>query len=146
MPARVVRSLIYSPLLDSSYIDKGTLTQMLREFLSDNTAVFRSAGQQEALYCMIKHIPYLYLILPTASGKTTLFLFGASILPNLVTILIIPLISLKLDILDKAKALGLRPTIWEPAIGYTGLDPESRLILVQIEYIVYPNSTRWLAI
>src|SRR6202034_3367193 len=79
---QTVRSLVYSPLLDSSYIDKGTLTQMLREFLSDNTAVFRSAGQQEALYAIIKHIPYLYLILPTASGKTTLFLFGASLLPN----------------------------------------------------------------
>lgn len=57
------------------------------------------------------HIPYLLLILPTAAGKTTLFLMGASLFEEQVTIVIIPLISLKLDLLDKAKALGLSPTI-----------------------------------
>ena len=58
----------------------------------------------------MKQIPYLFLILPTAIGKTTLFLFGASLFASRVTIIVIPLISLKLDLLGKADALGLGPT------------------------------------
>jgi superfamily II DNA helicase RecQ len=130
------RSLPYSPLLSSSSIDQGILTSMLQEFLGNNKADFRSSEQRDAFYLIIKRLPYLYLILPTAAGKTTLFLFGASILPNQVTIIIIPLISLKLDLLYKASALGLRPILWEPDMGYQGLEAGSRLILVQIEHVI----------
>jgi hypothetical protein len=72
---------------------------------------------------MIKQIPYFFLILLTAASKTTLFLLGASLFPNRVTILVILLISLKLNLHDKAKALGLQPTVWEPYIGYRELPP-----------------------
>ena len=106
-----IRQLAHSPLVDSSPIGPGLLIQLLREFLNDNTATFRSPAQQEAFYYMMKQVPYLFLILPTAAGKTTLFLFGASLFQDQVTIVIIPLISLKLDLLGKAKALGLRPTV-----------------------------------
>jgi superfamily II DNA helicase RecQ len=58
----------------------------------------------------MKQIPYLFLILPTTTGKTTLFLFRASLFSSQVTIIVILLISLKLDLLGKANALGLRPT------------------------------------
>ncbi|KAJ5880165.1 telomere-associated RecQ helicase [Penicillium subrubescens] len=87
----------------------------------------------------MKQIPYFFLILPTAAGKTTLFLLGASLFPDRVTILVIPLISLKLDLHDKAKALGLQPTVWEPYMGYRELPPQGRMILVQIEHVVHPK-------
>jgi hypothetical protein len=136
---QVIRTLAYSPLVPSSQCDIGLLTQVLREFMSDDQATFRSPEQQEAFHLMMKHIPYLFLILPTAAGKTTLFLLGASLFPDQVTIIIIPLISLKLDLLGKADALGLRPTVWDPAIGYRGLNPKTRVILVQIEHVVHPK-------
>ena len=76
----------------------------------------------------MKQVPYLFLILPTAAGKTTLFLFRASLFQDQVTIVIIPLISLKLDLLGKAKALGLRPTVWDPSL--VAVPADSRMILV----------------
>jgi superfamily II DNA helicase RecQ len=133
---QAIRSLSYSPVLPSHSPDTGVLTAMLREFLGDNQAQFRSSGQQEAFFYIIKRLPYLYLILPTAAGKTTLFLFGASILPNRVTIIIVPLIALKLDLLQKAEALQLQPIVWDPSIGYQSLPATSRLILVQIEHVM----------
>jgi superfamily II DNA helicase RecQ len=96
---------------------------VLKEFLNDKDASFRSAKQQGAFYLMIKQIPYFFLILPTATSKTTLFLLGASLFPDQVTILVILLISLKLDLYNKAKALGLQLTVWEPCIGYRELPP-----------------------
>ena len=132
-----IRQLAYSPLVDTSPIGPGLLTQLLREFLNDETAIFRSPEQQDAFYYLMMHIPYLLLILPTAAGKTTLFLMGASLFEEQVTIVIIPLISLKLDLLDKAKALGLSPTIWDPSL--VALPADSRIILVQIEHVVYPS-------
>ena len=133
---QVIRQLAYSPL-QASQVDSGLLTLLLREFLADDQAVFRSPEQQEAFYLILKHIPYLFLILPTAAGKTTLFLFGASLAPAQVTIVVIPLISLKLDLFGKAKALGLRPTVWGPATSYQTIDPDCRVILIQIEYITH---------
>jgi superfamily II DNA helicase RecQ len=50
-------------------------------------------------------------VLLTAAGKTTLFLFRASLATSQVTIVVVPLISLKLDLSRKATALGLEPTI-----------------------------------
>ena len=132
--------LAYSRLVPSqTHPGLGLLTCVLQEFLNDKDASFRSAEQQGAFYLMMKRIPYFFLILPTAAGKTTLFLLGASLFPNQVTILVIPLISLKLDLYDKAKTLGLQPTVWEPCMGYQELPTQTRVILVQIEYMVYPK-------
>lgn len=132
-----IRQLANSPLVGTSLIRPGLLTQLLREFLSDDKATFRSTQQEEAFYHMMKHVPYLILILPTAAGKTTLFLFGASLFDNQVTIIVVPLISLKLDLLGKANTLGLNPTVWDPL--QVTLPADSRVILVQIEYVVYPS-------
>lgn len=117
----------------------GLLTCVLQEFLNDKDASFRSAEQQRAFYLMMKRIPYFFLILPTAAGKTTLFLLGASLFPDQITLIVIPLISLKLDLYNKAKTLGLQPTVWEPYMGYRELPTESRVILIQIEYVVHPK-------
>jgi superfamily II DNA helicase RecQ len=132
-----IRQLGNSPLVERGPIGVGLLTQLLREFFNDDQATFRSPNQQEAFYLMMKHVPYLFLILPTAAGKTTLFLFGASLFDTQVTIIVIPLISLKLDLLGKAKALGLRPIAWDPS--HESLPSRSRLILVQIEHVIYPK-------
>jgi hypothetical protein len=55
---------------------------VLKEFLNNKDASFRSAEQQGAFYLIIKQIPYFFLILLTAASKTTLFLLGASLFPD----------------------------------------------------------------
>lgn len=70
---QAIRQLALSPLVPSqSHLGLGLLTCVLREFLNDEGASFRSAEQQGAFYLMMKRIPYFFLILPTAAGKTTL--------------------------------------------------------------------------
>jgi superfamily II DNA helicase RecQ len=110
---------------------------MLKEFMQDDQVTFRSPEQRQAFHLMLKQVPYLFLVLPTAAGKTTLFLFGASLATSQVTIVVVPLISLKLDLSRKAAALGLQPTIWEP--GQTMPPASSRVILVQIEHLDNPR-------
>lgn len=110
---------------------------MLKEFMQDDQVTFRSPEQRQAFYLIMKQVPYLFLVLPTAAGKTTLFLFGASLATSQVTIVIVPLNSLKLDLSRKAAALGLQPTIWEP--GQVMPLASSRVILVQIEHLDHPR-------
>jgi superfamily II DNA helicase RecQ len=110
---------------------------MLKEFMQDDQVTFRSPEQRQAFHLILKQVPYLFLVLPTAAGKTTLFLFGASLATSQVTMVIVPLISLKLDLSRKAAALGLQPTIWEP--GQVMPSASSRVILVQIEHLDNPR-------
>ncbi|PKX88353.1 putative telomere-associated RecQ helicase, partial [Aspergillus novofumigatus IBT 16806] len=123
-------------------LDEGLLDHMLKEFMQDDQVTFRSPEQRQAFHLMMKQVPYLFLVLPTAAGKTTLFLFGASLATSQVTMVIVPLISLKLDLSRKAAALGLQPTIWDPnQIMPPPMTPpaSSRLILVQIEHLEHPR-------
>lgn len=134
---QLVRQLDPSLPAANHQLELGLLTHMLREFFQDDQVTFRSPEQQQGFHLMMKSIPYLFLILPTAAGKTTLFLFGASLATSQVTIIIIPLISLKLDLSSKANALGLEPTIWLPENHH--LNPRSRVVLVQIEHVIHPR-------
>lgn len=126
-----------SNLASHQQLDEGLLDHMLKEFMQDDQATFRSPEQRQAFHLIVKQVPYLFLVLPTAAGKTTLFLFGASLATSQVTIVIVPLISLKLDLSRKAAALGLQPTIWEP--GQVMPLASSRVILVQIEHLDHPR-------
>ncbi|EDP48565.1 telomere-associated RecQ helicase, putative [Aspergillus fumigatus A1163] len=126
-----------SNLASHQQLDEGLLDHMLKEFMQDDQVTFRSPEQRQAFHLIMKQVPYLFLVLPTAAGKTTLFLFGASLATSQVTIVIVPLISLKLDLSRKAAALGLQPTIWEP--GQVMPLASSRVILVQIEHLDHPR-------
>lgn len=88
------------PRLDYSILD-----HVLQDFMQDSSARFRSSHQREAFYLLLLRIPYCFIILPTAGGKTTLFLIGASFATSQMTIIISPLIALKIDLFNKAVAL-----------------------------------------
>ncbi|KAL3412624.1 telomere-associated RecQ helicase [Aspergillus fumigatus] len=118
-------------------LDEGLLDHMLKEFMQDDQVTFRSPIQRQAFHLIMKQVPYLIMVLPTAAGKTTLFLFGASLATSQVTMVIVPLISLKLDLSTKAATLGLEPTVWEP--GQLMPPASSRVILVQIEHLEHPR-------
>ncbi|KAL3457179.1 hypothetical protein BJX64DRAFT_293430 [Aspergillus heterothallicus] len=113
----------------------GTLDQVLQDFLQDQTATFRTPEQREAFLAMMTKLPYLHVILPTAGGKTTLFLLGASLAISKTTIIVSPLIALKIDLFQKAVKLGLDPIIWTPSHGLELTAP--RILLVQIEHVVH---------
>jgi superfamily II DNA helicase RecQ len=126
-----------SNLAPQQQLDEGLLDHMLKEFMQDDQVTFRSPEQCQAFHLMMKQVPYLFLVLPTAAGKTTLFLFGASLATSQVTMVIVPLISLKLDLFRKAAALGLQPTTWDP--NQIMPPASSRVILVQIKHLENPR-------
>jgi superfamily II DNA helicase RecQ len=51
------------------------------------------------------------LILTTGSGKSSPFILGSSLLGARTTIVIIPLMLLRLDLLRRCKELGLNPVV-----------------------------------
>jgi superfamily II DNA helicase RecQ len=106
----------YGQVTRAQPLDPGTdvLRCLLRDFLGLPNATFSSDRQREALLAMVLNLdPCLFLVLPTGGGKTTLFLLCASLRTSKITIVIVPLISLRENLLSKAHALGLKATEWE---------------------------------
>lgn len=89
------------------------LLGLFQEFMGTPQAEFRSAEQRECLYHLLKPTPFLLMALPTAGGKTTLFLLAASLAWAHTTVLVVPLVSLKLNLQSKLQNLGLPWVNWE---------------------------------
>lgn len=81
----------------------------------------------------------MFLILPTGGGKSTFFLLCASLAFPQVTILIVPLVALKLNLAQKAKAIGLDLRIWEQTDTQALMRADFDLILVSLETAANPT-------
>jgi superfamily II DNA or RNA helicase len=112
------------------------LLNLLQEFLGDSSAQFKTAEQKMALYHMLKGTPNLTIILPTAGGKSTLFLLAASLATARTSIALLPLRGLKDGLSEKAKSFGLPYSIWEEKHQNSTVCP---LILASIEAVQNPN-------
>ncbi|KAL4908696.1 P-loop containing nucleoside triphosphate hydrolase protein [Aspergillus multicolor] len=122
--------------LDQAQLIRASRAKTTREFLQDDSATFRSPEQRVALNFLLRKFPFLFIILPTTGGKTTLFLLGASLATQQITIIISPLVALKIDLFNKAKALGLYPVLWD---NNTASHVTTRLLLVSIELVKHPK-------
>ncbi|HWF02389.1 MAG TPA: helicase-related protein [Candidatus Angelobacter sp.] len=90
-----------------------------------------------ALYHILHGTPNLTIILPTAGGKSTLFLLAASLSMARTSVIITPLVSLKEGLYARAHEYGVPCAIWEEALSATHPQP---LILASIETIDrHPN-------
>lgn len=134
-PTQIVRSTA-PDLRRNHHPDIYLLDGLLQEFLQDSRAGFRTPEQKQALYSYLAKPPYLIINLPTAGGKTTLFLLGASLATSKTTIIVAPLVVLKQDLEQKARDLGLSPAVWDEYYQYSVL---SRILLVSIEHAASPS-------
>lgn len=122
------------PLLPPPANQGDTALQLLREFLGDSAAQFRSPQQRAALlHLLLNSYPSMFLILPTGGGKSTFFLLCASIALPRVTIIIVPLLALKHNLAQKATQLGLDFRIWEQTDERAITQGSFDLILVSME-------------
>jgi len=71
----------------------------LKEFLQDDSAMFKSEEQKEALKLILKKTSCLTVMLATSSGKSFLYLLFASLSTAETMIIIISLTALKSDFL-----------------------------------------------
>jgi superfamily II DNA helicase RecQ len=106
------------------------LTRLLQDFLNDPSASFRSLEQELLLKSILLKVPYILGVLPTSLGKTLTYLLSSSLSISKVTIVIIPLIGLKLDLLRRAKEYNIPCNIFEDTRTF------NNLTLVSIETIV----------
>lgn len=111
-------------------LNPSLLGRVLQDFFQDQQAEFRTPEQMQALQLLLQKVPYLLMILPTAGGKTTLFLLGASLTTSKTTILVVPLLSLKRDLYQKAQAIGLSISYFEETYEESS---NPRILLVSIE-------------
>jgi superfamily II DNA helicase RecQ len=73
---------------------------------------WRCPEQERAMRLVANRTPEVLLILATRSGKSLPFMLGSSLLGARTTIVIIPLVLLRLDLLRRCKELGLNPVVW----------------------------------
>jgi superfamily II DNA helicase RecQ/predicted RNA binding protein with dsRBD fold (UPF0201 family) len=131
VPKKVKTIDLYN--LSSLDTSSNVLPSLLQEFLQDNKASFRSLEQELLLKSILLKVPYILGVLPTSIGKSLTYLLSSSLSISKVTIVIIPLVGLKLDILRRAQAYNIPSNIYEETSTF------SNLTLVSIETIVSPN-------
>jgi len=117
-------------LFSDNNVSSDYLLALLREFLQDDSAMFKSEEQKETLKLILQKTSCLTVILATSSNKSFLYLLLASLSTAETTIIIVSLIALKSDFLQKAKEMKISASIYEEKKS------ADKLVLVSIETAV----------
>ena len=90
--------------------------------------------QESGLKAILSGISPIIIIMGTGMGKSLFFLLPAIInfKTDSLSVLIIPLISLRTDLLSRAKKLGIKAKIWDPI---TSSSSDIRLLLITPESV-----------
>ncbi len=117
-------------LFANNNVSSDYLLALLKEFLQDDSAMFKSEEQKEALKLILKKTSCLTVMLATSSGKSFLYLLFASLSTAETMIIIISLTALKSDFLWKAKEMKISASIYEEKKS------ADKLVLVSIKTAV----------
>jgi len=99
-------------------------------------ATVRSQAQRDALTLVARSRPETLIVMPTGSGKSILFVVPSQLLGAHVTIVIVPLIALKQDLLRRCREWGIACLCYDPASTPSQLHAVPALLLVDIETAV----------
>jgi len=80
---------------------------VLRDVLKDASGNFRSMEQRRAADLILHTSASLFVVLPTGGGKTILIWLGVVKNRGKVVLVLVPLVSLKQDLLKRARDLGI---------------------------------------
>ena len=106
------------------------LTTMARSLLRVHDLKLREPGQRRGLMAVLgaKAVEQVVVVLGTGSGKSLLFMLGVSAIEAETTILILPMVSLRRDMLRRCLEVGIRPVVWQ-----AGLSEKAKLVIVSAE-------------
>lgn len=107
-----------------------TLLCLLREFLNKQDALFCCTEQELLLQSMLLKVPYILGVLATNKGKSLSYLLAASLTTSKITLVVLPLVGLKENILTRAREFGIPCCIYEKEHSF------APLTLLSIETIV----------
>ena len=106
------------------------LSNILKEFLNNKDAEFWSLEQELLIKSILLKVPYILAVLPTSIGKSLSYLLTSSLSTSKYTIIILPLIGLKLNILKRAKEFNI------PYFNYKKENLFTTITLISIKKIV----------
>jgi orsellinic acid/F9775 biosynthesis protein OrsD/helicase-like protein/RAD3-like DEAD/DEAH box helicase len=88
------------------------------------------AGQRDGLLAVLgpHRAEHVVVILGTGSGKTMLIILGVLLPDARTTILVVPLVALRNDLLGRFKIAGIKPLLWT-----SGLRRSASLVVVSVE-------------
>ncbi|KFY23902.1 hypothetical protein V491_02362 [Pseudogymnoascus sp. VKM F-3775] len=74
----------------------------------------RVPGQRDGLLAMMgpHQAEQVLLVMGTGSGKSLVFMVGASVADARTTILVLPMVALRGDMMDRCRRVGMQPLIW----------------------------------
>jgi Lhr-like helicase len=90
------------------------LVAVARKLYQNPSLQLRAPGQRDGLLATLgpQSAEQVVLILGTGSGKSLIFMVGASVADARTTILVVPMIALRGDLLRRCLLVGIRPLIW----------------------------------
>lgn len=114
----------------------------LQTFLQCPDAQFTSPQQKSAILHALQPGPDLLVVMPTGGGKSLLFMLPAFMKPDKVSIVVVPLVSLQQDLIQRCAAKGITAARFSDAADSTALGV--RIVFVSAEHLVLPSYARFL--
>ena len=122
-----LRAVRYQPVIRFT---TPALLRHAKQLFAKPDFTWRSAEQRLVLDHICSGLPEIVAVLPTGAGKSLLFILPAS-MPNAgVTIVVLPLVSLQLNMLQRLKAAGITASVWSP-----GANPVDPIVIVSLEAV-----------
>lgn len=103
--------------------------EYLKELFKDSTSTFNSKEQALAIDSILSLEPYITFIGGTNSGKSLLFYLPSYINKDRVYIVVVPRVSLKLDLARRGIKFGLNSRVYSPST----LNTSSNLVFIGVE-------------
>lgn len=100
----------------------------LRALYGNESMEWKSPEQEQALALIMGWTEQVVAILPTGAGKSLLFMLPCSLPGAGITVLVVPLVSLRSDLLRRLGELHVEHMVWSP-----GERREASLVLVSVE-------------
>ena len=99
-----------------------------RKLYGEEALQWKSAAQECALTTIMLWTEQVVVVMVMGEGKSLLFMLPCTLPDAGVTILVLPLVSLRGDLLRRVRALGIDHAVWAP-----GEQPEAPLVFVTVE-------------
>ena len=113
------------------YTPHPSLIRMLRNFLRNQLATFKTAAQAEALEVSLAKDRHLLLVGPTAMGKSLVYMLPAAQRDHGITVVLLPLSALHPDFERRCRDLGIANSRWLPGVND---QPRTRIVYVSPEH------------
>ena len=122
------------------------IQQAMQRLFRDTNAWPRSEQQWQALLAMGRGDAQVVVVLPTGGGKSLLFLIPSFLPGSGVTVVVLPLVALRQDLVRRCQEFHISFTDWMPPQTWANpLTPTTSLVLVSVEHACHGSFRTLLA-